>query len=72
MNENERIARDFQSRDEEEKRAFLEQTWCDHCQEVNQGMVEPEEYELNNTIFIEGKCAKCGHVILTEITDEEF
>ncbi|WP_299181775.1 hypothetical protein [uncultured Neptuniibacter sp.] len=72
MSDNERIERDFNLRSEEDKKAFLEQTWCDHCQEVNLGMVEPEEYELNETIFIEGKCAKCGTVILTELTDEEF
>ncbi len=72
MSENERITRDFNQRDEDEKKAFLEQTWCDNCQEVNLGMVEPEEYELNEIIFIEGKCAKCSTVILTEITDDEF
>jgi len=72
MSEGERIERNFELRDAEEKKAFLEQTWCDQCQEVNLGMVEPEEYELNEIIFIEGKCAKCGHVILTEITEDEF
>ncbi|WP_415894040.1 hypothetical protein ACMXYN_06630 [Neptuniibacter sp. PT8_73] len=72
MSEGERIERDFESRDADEKKAFLEQTWCDNCQEVNLGMVEPEEYELNDIIFIEGKCVKCGHVILTEITEDEF
>ena len=72
MSENEKIARDFFARDEEEKKAFLEQTWCDHCQEANLGMVEPIEYELNDTVFIEGKCAKCGNIILTELTEDEF
>lgn len=72
MSENERIERDFNARDEDEKKAFLEETWCDECQEVNLGMVEPVEYEMNDTIFIEGKCAKCGSIILTELTDEEF
>jgi hypothetical protein len=72
MIDNERIERDFSARDEDEKRAFLEETWCDTCQEVNLGMIEPVEYELNDTVFIEGKCAKCGSVILTELTDEEF
>ena len=35
-------------------------------------MVEPVEYEQNDIIFIEGKCAKCSNVILTEITEDEF
>lgn len=72
MSESERIARDFNARDEDEKKAFLEQTWCDHCQEVNLGMVDPVEYEQNEIVFIEGKCAKCGTVILTELTEDEF
>lgn len=72
MSENEKIARDFYARDEDEVKAFLEQTWCDNCQEVNLGMIEPEEYELNDTVFIEGKCAKCRAIILTELTDDEF
>ncbi|MCP4594895.1 hypothetical protein [Neptuniibacter sp.] len=72
MSDNERIERDFNARDEDEKKAFLEETWCDQCQEVNLGMVEPVEYELNEIIFIEGKCKKCGSIILTELTDDEF
>ncbi len=68
----ERIERDFFARDEEEQKAFLEQTWCDNCMEVNLGMVDPVEYEQNEIVFIEGKCKRCGNVILTELTDEEF
>jgi len=68
----ERIERDFYQRDEDEQRAFLEETWCDSCMEVNLGMEEPVEYELNDIIFIEGKCKRCGGVILTEITEEDF
>ncbi|MDO6513464.1 MULTISPECIES: hypothetical protein [unclassified Neptuniibacter] len=72
MSGNERIERDFNLRDEDEKKAFLEETWCDNCQEVNLGMKNPIEYEQNDIIFIEGKCCKCGNIILTEITEEEF
>ena len=72
MSENEKIMRDFFAREIEEQKAFLEQTWCDNCQQVNLGMVEPEEYEMNGIIFIEGKCANCNTVILTELTDDEF
>ncbi len=68
----ERIERDFYQRDEDEQRAFLEETWCDSCMEVNLGMESPVEYEQNEIIFIEGKCKRCGGVILTEITEEDF
>jgi len=68
----ERIERDFFARDAEEQKAFLEQTWCDTCMEVNLGMRDPVEYEQNDIVFIEGKCNRCGTVILTELTDEDF
>ncbi|MGB0467651.1 MAG: hypothetical protein ACPGF7_09020 [Pontibacterium sp.] len=68
----ERIERDFYARDAEEQVAFLEQTWCDHCQKENLGMVDPVEYEHKGIIYIEGNCQCCGEVVLTELTDEAF
>lgn len=68
----ERVERDFFARDAEEQAAFLEQTWCDNCQEANLGMDAPVEYEHKSIVFIEGKCKRCGEVILTELTDDEF
>ncbi|WP_261844734.1 hypothetical protein [Aliamphritea ceti] len=68
----ERIERDFMNRDEQERRAFLEQTWCDKCLQENLGMKEPAEYEYKGIVFIEGKCNQCGEIVLTELTDEEF
>jgi len=68
----ERIERDFTARSEEEQQAFLEQTWCDQCQEVNLGMSQPQEYEFKAVIYIEGRCNRCGSVIVTELTDDDF
>lgn len=68
----ERIERDFFARDADEQQAFLEQTWCDNCMEANLGMEAPVEYVQNDTIFIEGKCKRCGEVIVTELTDDDF
>ena len=63
--------RDFSQRPEEEQQAFLEQTWCNNCQEVDLGMIEPKEYETDDgVIVIEGKCRKCGESIVTEIADD--
>ena len=70
--QDERIERDFTGRSEEEQAAFLEQTWCDTCQEVNLGMSQPVEYEFKGVVYIEGKCNRCDSVIVTELTDEEF
>lgn len=68
----ERIMRDFDARDEQERSAFLEQTWCDHCQQANLGMKDPVEYELRGVVYIEGSCLRCGQPVVTELTDEDF
>jgi hypothetical protein len=69
--EQERIARDFFARDLEEQQAFIQNTWCNTCQKVDLGMVEPEEYEFMERIFVEGKCAVCGEVTITEIVEDD-
>jgi len=63
--------RDFYKRDPEEQAAFLEQTWCNNCLEVDLGMTDPVEYEQDGTIMIEGKCKKCGEPVITELADED-
>lgn len=69
--EDERIPRDFYARDPEEQEAFLQNTWCNQCQEIDLGMTDPVEYELMTRIFIEGKCAKCGDVSITEVVEDD-
>ena len=64
--------RDFYSRSQEEQAAFLEQTWCDNCQEPDLGMTDPCEYEQDGVVIIEGKCKKCQQAIITELSDEDF
>ncbi|MFW1677106.1 hypothetical protein ACFVYJ_04910 [Pontibacter sp. JAM-7] len=72
MTDDSRVERDFYARDAEEQQAFLQQTWCDHCQGVDLGMTDPVEYEQKHTIFIEGRCTGCGQPVITELTDESF
>lgn len=67
-----RVHRDFFSRDDEEQQAFLTQTWCDHCMEADLGMSDPIEYEQDGTVFVEGACKKCGQPVYTELTDEDI
>ena len=64
------IERNFEDRTEEDKEAFLTQTWCNACQKADLGMIEAKEYELNGTIIVEGKWKVCGDVSLTEVADE--
>ncbi len=72
MSTEERIERNFFARDKEEQQAFLEQTWCDHCQEADLGMSNPLEYEQEETIFVEGTCNRCGQPVYTELTDDDI
>lgn len=62
--------RNFYARSEEEQKAFLEQTWCNNCQEPDLGMTEPSEFEQDGVIVIQGKCKKCGEVVTTELADD--
>ncbi|OUR67667.1 hypothetical protein A9Q73_04975 [Bermanella sp. 47_1433_sub80_T6] len=66
-----RIERDFYLRDPEEQADFLLQTWCNECQQVDLGMTDPVEYELDGKIAIEGKCKKCGNSVTTEIAPDD-
>ena len=66
-----RKERDFYARDLEEQRSFLQYTWCNHCMEMDLGMVNPVEYELEGIIYVEGDCKKCGETVVTELDDEE-
>lgn len=72
MTQPERIARDFTARDSEEQQAFLQQTWCDHCQAADLGMHTPIEYEVEGTIFVEGRCSRCERPVYTELTDDDI
>ena len=65
-----RIERDFYARTPEDQQDFLTQTWCNNCMEADLGMKEPQEYELDDVIYIEGKCNKCGEMVITEIADD--
>ncbi len=63
---------DFNRRSEEEKQAFLTQTWCNDCMEADLGMKEPQEYIQDGKRYIEGQCNRCGNAIITELTDDDF
>lgn len=66
-----RVPRDFTARTEEEQRAFTSLTWCDSCSFNDLGMLEPSEYKLGNKNYLEGKCARCGSAIISEIIPKE-
>lgn len=66
-----RIPCDFLDRPEDERRAFICVTWCDSCSIGSLGMLEPIEYKLGDKTYLEGKCARCGSTIISEIIPKE-
>ncbi|AEF54309.1 hypothetical protein [Marinomonas posidonica] len=65
------VARDFSARPLEEQQDFMTQTWCNQCMEVDLGMTDPQEFESQGRIWIEGNCVKCGEKTVTEIVEED-
>jgi len=62
-----RTKRNYCLRPSFERSCFEEDTWCDHCQAADLGLVEPHEYEEGGRVFIEGKCRNCGGRVVSEI-----
>ena len=69
-NENNVVEKTFSARSQEERDAFLKYTWCNTCMEVDLGMEEVKEYQSDDRLWLEGKCLKCGDIIVTEIEEE--
>lgn len=65
------VKRDFSARDLDEQQDLLQQTWCNHCQEVDLGMCNAEEFATKDRVWIEGDCNKCGNKTVTELIEED-
>ena len=63
------IPRNFKDRPADEQKWILKTTWCDICQAENLGMLDPVEYTEDGEIFVEGKCARCGNVVVSEVAE---
>jgi hypothetical protein len=61
--------RDFFERDEEQREAILAEMWCHRCMDVAEGIEEPQEFEGNGMIFLEGKCLACQTTVVMEIPE---
>lgn len=59
--------RKFNLRNEDDQERVLSEVWCTICEEGDLGLLEPQEYEANGLVFLEGKCAQCGTEVVTEI-----
>lgn len=67
-----RILCDFSARSEREQEIFTQTTWCDSCFYGNLGMLEPVEFILDGKRYLEGKCFRCGSVVISEIVKSDI
>lgn len=65
-----KIERSFSERPQDDQEALLKYTWCNTCMEVDLGMKSAREFELEERVWIEGECLKCGEVVITELEEE--
>ena len=61
---------DFFRRPEEERDMLIAEVWCHRCQDVDLGLDDPQEFEGNGMVFLEGKCMQCGTTVVAEIIEE--
>ena len=44
-------------------------SWCDACNQADLGMRDPQEFEEDGQIIVEGLCKKCGGTVRNIITE---
>jgi len=67
-----RVKHDFWARPEADHQWFLDNTWCDNCNQADLGMSDPVEFEEDGRVYIEGKCLQCGGHVISELTEKEI
>lgn len=50
---------------------YLEDSWCDKCQEADLGIVNPELYFEGGRKYIGGNCKVCGEICISEIKEKQ-
>ena len=63
-----RNKRDFSLRSEDDREQLLSEMWCHRCMEVPAVIEEPQEFEGNGLVFLEG-CYSCGATLVMELAD---
>jgi hypothetical protein len=67
-----RVVCDFNSRPEDERNSICAETWCDHCNQADLGLVKPVEFEEDGQNYIEGLCRKCGNAVRTYLVEKRI
>jgi hypothetical protein len=64
-----RNKRDFSLRSEDDREQLLSEMWCHRCMEIPAVIEEPQEFEGNGLVFLEGRCYSCSTTLVMEIAD---
>lgn len=64
-----RSKRDFTLRSDDDRERLLSEMWCHRCMEVPATIEEPQEFEGNGLVFLEGRCYSCGATLVLEIDE---
>ncbi|WP_374963408.1 hypothetical protein [Spongiibacter tropicus] len=54
-----------------ERDIYLEDSWCNNCNEADLGIVNPELYTLGGRKYLGGNCKVCGAVCTSEIIEQD-
>lgn len=65
-----RMSLNFYRRDDAERMWMQENTWCHRCRLPDLGIDDPEEFEEDGQVFIEGRCRICRNTLRSEIVDQ--
>ena len=55
-----------------ERKVFLENTWCELCDEANLAIFNENEFEIYGSKFISGHCRRCGTKILSGVIEKNI
>ncbi len=62
----------FEDLDSNEKKWFLNETWCSICQKADLGIKNPVLFKENGITYIEGNCKICGELQSSKIVTKEI
>ena len=66
-----RTPRDFGANPPWLRQWYLKHTWCNTCNKADLGMIEPNEYEEDGRVYVEGDCEVCGERVFSEVVERE-
>ena len=65
-----RVNRNFYRRDGAERDWMQESTWCNRCRLPDLGIDDPEEFEEDGRVYVEGRCRICRQTLTSEVVDQ--